>query len=181
MAPSRYTRSTTHAYSPMSSDVTGSSLNVSAGSCRPTDVQLTRTSAAIGRSTAATPRSAATARPRSGVRFHTATAAPVRRKAYATARALPPAPSTSALRGAGSPSASSRPGASVLSARIWPSPGPNVSVFAAPMARASAEASVASASAASLCGTVTLTPWKPAAGSPRTRSAKPSGATGRRS
>ena len=50
-----------------------------------------------------------------------------------------------------------------------PSPGPNVSVFAAPIARASSEAVVASASAASLCGIVTLTPAKPAAGQPGDR------------
>ena len=176
MPPSRYTRSTTHAYSPRSSAFTGISLNVSAGSYRPTDVQLTSTSAPPGASTAVTPRSAARRRARSAARFQTKTSAPAPRSAYAAARALPPAPSTSAVRGAGSPSASSSPGASVLSARIAPS-GPNVSVFAAPIACASSERSVARASAASLCGIVTLTPRKPAAGRPRTVASNASGST----
>jgi len=178
--PSRYTRSTTHAYSPRSSAVTGISLNGSEPSRIPADVQFTSTSAATGPSTTATPSSAPSRRARAGVRFQTATAAPTERSAYAAARALPPAPSTSALFGGGSPSASSSPGASVLSARIVPSAA-KVSVFAAPIARASSEASVASASAASLCGIVTLTPANPWAGRSRTVASNASGATAMRS
>ena len=79
----------------------------------------------------------------------------------------------------GSGSAASRPGASVLSARIVPS-GAKVSVFAAPIAAAAGVAASASASAASLCGIVTFAPRKPAAGSARTVSANSSGGTGRR-
>ena len=180
MPPSRYTRSTTHAYLPRSSVVSGRDLNVSAGSCSPTDVQFTSTSAPTGPSTAATPRSTASRRARSGDRFHTATAAPVERNAWAAARALPPAPRIIALRGTGSPSASSRPGASVLSARIAPST-PNVSVFAAPIARAAGDASPASASASSLCGIVTLTPANPAVASSPSVAASASGATATRS
>ncbi|MEA2227822.1 MAG: hypothetical protein QOH46_3667 [Solirubrobacteraceae bacterium] len=140
-------------------------------------MQLTSTSAGSGASTARTPRSAASRRARSGLRFHTATSAPAARSAWTTARALPPAPSTSALRGSGSPSASSVPGASVLSARIAPA-SPKVSVLAAPIARASSDASVEIASAASLCGIVTFTPAKPALASPPTVSANASGVTG---
>ena len=69
----------------------------------------------------------------------------------------------------------------MLSARIAPSAGPNVSVFAAPIARASADASVATASAASLWGIVTFTPANPAAARPPTVSANASGGTARRS
>ncbi len=50
-------------------------------------------------------------------------------------------------------------------------------MFAAPISRAASEASVARASAASLWGTVTLTPAKPSPGSDATSSAKCSGAT----
>jgi hypothetical protein len=71
-----------------------------------------------------------------------------------------------------------RPGASVLSARIRPPS--NVSVFAAPISRAVGVASSASASAAPLCGIVTLTPRKPAAGSALTVSANSSGGSGSR-
>src|SRR3954469_12654933 len=115
------------------------------------------------------------------VRRGSPAAAPARPRARgrggaAAAGGRPPAPSTSAVRGAGSPRASRSPGASVLSARIAPS-GPNVSVFAAPIARASSEASSARASAASLCGIVTLTPANPCAGSPRTVCTKSSGET----
>jgi hypothetical protein len=56
--------------------------------------------------------------------------------------------------------------------------GPNVRVFAAPMAVAASVALPASASAASLCGIVTLTPRKPAAGSALTVSAKRCGGSG---
>ena len=65
----------------------------------------------------------------------------------------------------------------MLSARIAP-PDPNVSVFAAPTAAAVADASVASASAASLCGMVTLIPRKPAGASARTVSPKRTGGSG---
>ncbi len=51
-------------------------------------------------------------------------------------------------------------------------------MFAAPTAAAVGVASSASASAASLCGIVTLMPRKPAAGSARTVSAKRSGGSG---
>jgi hypothetical protein len=64
----------------------------------------------------------------------------------------------------------------VLSARIAPSS--NVSVLAAPIACAAGLATSASASAASLCGIVTLTPRKPAAGSARTVSSNSSGGSG---
>ena len=53
-------------------------------------------------------------------------------------------------------SAASRPPASVLSA--WIAPSANVSVFAAPIARAASLASSATASAATLCGIVTFAP-----------------------
>ncbi len=66
----------------------------------------------------------------------------------------------------------------MLSATIAPSS--NVSVFAAPIARAASDARSASASAACLCGIVTLTPRKPAAGSARTVSANSSGGSGSR-
>jgi hypothetical protein len=56
--------------------------------------------------------------------------------------------------------------------------GSKVSVLAAPIARAAALASSATASAACLCGIVTLTPRKPAAGSARTVSANSSGGSG---
>ena len=74
-------------------------------------------------------------RARSGVRFQIATSAPARASAQTTARALPPAPSTSAERSGRSPSAAIRPGASVFSAAISP-PAEKVSVFAAPISRA---------------------------------------------
>src|SRR3954452_3947357 len=128
--PSRYTRSNTHAYSPRSSAFTGISLNVSCGSWSPTEVQFTSTAAGRGSATAATPRSAARRWTRSRARFQTKTSDPARRNAYAAGRGLPPAPSTSAVRGAGSPRASRSPGASVLSARIAAS-GANGSGFAA--------------------------------------------------
>ena len=71
-------------------------------------------------------------------------------------------------------SAAISPGASVLSAAIRPS-GSNSSVLAAPIAAARGVGSVARASAASLCGIVTLTPRKPACGSAATVSANSSG------
>ncbi len=55
---------------------------------------------------------------------------------------------------------------------------PKVSVLAAPIARAVSVAVSASASAASLCGMVTLTPTNPWPGSARTVSAKSSGGIG---
>ena len=67
----------------------------------------------------------------------------------------------------------------MLAALISPS-GVKVSVFAAPISRASSVALLASCSAACLCGIVTLAPRKPAAGSARTVSANSSGGTGRR-
>lgn len=77
-------------------------------------------------------------------------------------------------------SAATKPGASVLAAWIAPDSASKVSVFAAPISRAAAVDASASASAASLCGIVTLAPTNPAAGSPRTVSSKTSGGTGRR-
>jgi hypothetical protein len=65
--------------------------------------------------------------------------------------------------------------ASVLSAAIAPSA--NVSVFAAPISAAASEAESATDSAASLCGTVTLTPANPRSGSDRTSSSNSSAAT----
>lgn len=67
----------------------------------------------------------------------------------------------------------------MLAAWIAPS-SENVSVLAAPIARAAAVDASASASAASLCGIVTLAPTNPDPGSPRTVSSKTSGGTGRR-
>jgi hypothetical protein len=58
--------------------------------------------------------------------------------------------------------------------------GSKVSVLAAPIACAAPLAAPASASAASLCGIVTFTPRKPAAGSARTVSANASGGSGSR-
>ncbi len=110
------------------------------------------------------------------MRLRIETSAPASRSAQIAARAEPPAPRTSARRPVrGSPIAAVIALASVLSAAITPSA--KLSVFAAPIARAAPEAASATASAASLCGTVTLTPAKPAPGSDRTRSAKFSGAT----
>ena len=64
---------------------------------RPTEVQLTSRSAASGARTARTPSSRASVSARSAVRFQTVTsAAPASRSAHTAARALPPAPSTSA-------------------------------------------------------------------------------------
>ena len=101
------------------------------------------------------------------------------RSAQAAARPAPPAPSTSADRpSTRSPIAAIRPGASVLSA--WIRPSSKVSVFAAPIACAATVIWSASASAACLCGIVTLTPRKPAAGSARTVSANSSGGSGSR-
>ena len=105
---------------------------------------------------------------RSGVRFQTLTrAAPASRSAWATPRALPPAPSTSAVWPAGStPRRRARRGSPAR--RCWrrgsPPSSANVSVLAAPIARAAAVAASASASAASLCGIVTLAPTKPGGG-----------------
>ena len=59
----------------------------------------------------------------------------------------------------------------------WIRPAEKVSVLAAPIALATSLASSATASAASLCGTVTLAPaYSPAAIS-RTLASNPSGAT----
>ena len=66
----------------------------------------------------------------------------------------------------GPPSASSTPGASVLSAWTAPVSGSKVRVFAAPTARAVWVAVAARASAASLCGIVTFAPAKPACPAP---------------
>ncbi len=95
-----------------------------------------------------------------GVRLSTATSAPAPLRAQATARAAPPAPSTSARIPRGSSSSASRkPAASVFSACTPPSA--RVRVFAAPMAVAAGLRLSASSSAATLCGTVTLSPRKP--------------------
>ena len=131
----------------------------------PTDVQLTRMSAGAARATGVPPICSQSAWARAGVRFQTRTSlAPASSKPHTAARALPPAPSTSAvLPAAESGSASIRAGASVLSASMLSSE--KVRVFAAPIPSARDVLSVASFSAASLCGIVTLAPRKPAAGS----------------
>ena len=89
------------------------------------------------------PSSAARLAARCAVRFHSRTsAAPASSRAQTTARALPPAPRTIAVRPAtGNGSAAISAGASVLSAPISPS-APKVSVLAAPIARARAVARV---------------------------------------
>ena len=127
-------------------------------------MQLTSRSAGSARATARAPRSCASSCARSGVRFHTDTSlAPSRSSAQTAARALPPAPSTSARLPAGdSPRAAIKPGASVFSAAIAP-PGAKLSVLAAPISRAASLALSASASAACLWGIVTFAPTKPAA------------------
>jgi hypothetical protein len=66
----------------------------------------------------------------------------------------------------------------VFSAAIEPSAA-KLSVLAAPISRAAGLLVVASASAACLCGIVTLAPRKPAPYRARTVSSKASGATGR--
>ncbi len=155
-------------------------MNVEAGSSRPTDVQLTSRSAFRGTVKAArTPRSAASASARAAVRFQTVTSAPALRSDQAHARALPPAPSSTAVCPVSSlvPSARSSPGASVLSPWMVPS-SRKLSVFTAPISRAASVSSSLSRSAASLCGIVTLAPTNPAAGRPRTVSSKSSGGTG---
>ena len=136
-------------------------------------MQFTSRSAGSGSVTRRPPSSAVRAAARSGVRFHTITSrAPAPRSAHTAARAVPPAPSTSAVLSAtGSPIAASRPGASVLSARMAPSA--NVSVLAAPI-------SSTRRSAASLCGIVTFAPTKPAGPRALTVSANSSGGMGNR-
>ena len=122
------------------------------------------------------PNSAARASALAAVRFQIETWAPARVRAQTQARAEPPAPSTSARIPAGSAaSAPSNPAASVFSASIRPPA--KLSVFAAPISPAAAEARSAIASAASLCGTVTLTPANPSPGNERTRGSNRSGAT----
>jgi len=100
-------------------------------------------------------------------------------RANTTARAAPPAPSTSASSAASQPAAQAsrlarKPSTSVLVERN--SPLSIQSVLAAPTARARASGND-SASARSLCGMVTLAPTKPCADSRRTKSEKPSGGT----
>jgi hypothetical protein len=58
-------------------------------------------------------------------------------------------------------------------------PSSKVSVFAAPIARATSLALSATARAASLCGIVTFAPRKPDPGSARTVSSNRGGGTGR--
>jgi hypothetical protein len=142
-------------------------------------VQLTSRSLGTGAATARACSSLASARARSGVRLQTATsAAPASRSAQIVARALPPAPSTSARRPASPASiAAISPGASVFSAAIVPSAA-NVSVFAAPIACAASLALSASASAARLCGIVTFAPAKDESPSTRVVSSNSSGGTG---
>ena len=108
--------------------------------------------------------------------------APRRRRAAPTRRPercpRPPARAPSA-RPVRTAARAISPGASVLSAHDPPSAS-KISVLAAPIARARGVGSVASASAASLCGIVTLTPRKPAAARAGTvsanRSAEPAAA-----
>jgi hypothetical protein len=103
--------------------------------------------------------------------------------AAAMARAAPPAPSSTAGPEAGcQPAAWSRtfsmkPKPSVFDPSI--SPSRNTSVFTAPARRAVASTTSQTAKAASLCGMVTLAPWKPRLASARTAVAKPSGCTGK--
>jgi hypothetical protein len=69
-----------------------------------------------------------------------------------------------------------KPKPSVLSPMMRPSR--NTSVFTAPARWAKSLRSSHSANAASLCGSVTLAPAKPAAITPRTAASKCSGGTG---
>ncbi len=182
VGPAAYTRSATTAGG--SRSVRPRPARASPGSVgsKPTLVQFTsRSPPASARSATSTPRSAPSARARSGVRLTTATrAAPASASAQATARAEPPAPRTVAVMPRTSRSRAARnPGASVFSAAIAP-PSPKLSVLAAPMASAARERVSASASAASLWGTVTFSPRKPDPGSALTVSANNSGGTGTR-
>src|SRR5882757_6082870 len=151
---------------------------------RPTAVVLTSSSysPACGAAAGVPPSSAARFAARSAVRFQTPTSAPSRASAQTAARAAPPAPRTRARLPRGEPgSAASSPPASVLSAAIVgtpvSAPGAKLSVLAAPISCATSLAESASASAASLCGTVTLAPAKPSPAIARTRASNSSGVT----
>ena len=79
-------------------DAHGSDLSICPEASRPLEVQLTSRSAGAAWSTGVPPSSAHSARARSGVRFQTRTSrAPASSSAHTAARALPPAPSTSAV------------------------------------------------------------------------------------
>ena len=110
------------------------------------------------------------------MRFQISTSAPSRRNAQTTARAAPPAPSTSARIPAGRAGQRCEQagrvgvvGADLAAAKL--------SVFAAPISRAVCEARAASSSAARLWGIVTLAPTKPSSASASVRSPNSSGAT----
>ena len=135
--------------------------------------------------TARTPSSRASAPARSGVRFQTVTSrAPASRSAQTAARALPPAPSTSALGPRGETtepsSAAISPGASVFSAAIAPSGGERERVRRTDRPGRLARPASASTSAACLWGIVTFAPTKPAGPRARVVSANSSGGTGSR-
>ena len=106
-------------------------------------------------------------------------AAVQRQSAQAAARPAPPAPRISAVpRGRDRKHPQQLRGRPCCRPRSRPSS--NVSVLAAPIAARRVGRPSATASAACLCGIVTLTPRKPAAGSARTVSANSSGGSGSR-
>ena len=121
---------------------------------------------------------------RSGVRFQTDTSlAPASRSAHTAARALPPAPSTSARMPAqvGDAERGDQPGRVGVLGRDRPVGGERERVGRADLARGRAAPASASASAACLWGIVTLAPRKPAGAQRARRSrANSAGGTGRR-
>ena len=143
----------------------GRRLNASSADCQPDRRALHDE---VGRLGAARPRGRRARRPvaRPARASGSRPARPPRRpctRACTAARPAPPAPSTSARRPRGSWRGGDRPQQAGHVRVVGRIARPrNVSVFAAPTARAVAVASSASASAASLCGIVTLTPRKPA-------------------
>ena len=131
------------------------------------------------------PKSLASARARSGVRLSRRTSgAPASSKATATARAAPPAPSTTAGPASAcqpsplSESAEMNPKPSVLSPDSVPS-GSTTTVLTAPIRSAAGDSLSTSATAAFLCGMVRLAPAKPSAGSASSACSRRSGSTGR--
>ena len=137
---------------------------------------------APARRTARTPNSCASAAARSAVRFQTPTsAAPASRSAQITARALPPAPSTSArMPCTPNPSAAIRArrvGVLGLDGAVGRE---RERVRRADLPGGRARAGVSSSSAARLCGIVTLAPTKPASASARVVSRNRAGGTGSR-
>ena len=138
------------------------------GSFRPTLVAFTSRSAARtacakagpSKGTASAPNASARAAARAKVRFATRTRAPACTRAYTTARAAPPAPSTTAhIPRAVTPAASrarANPGASVLCPMRRPASF--TIVFTAPIAWASGLTASRYGMTATLWGTVTFTP-----------------------